>query len=101
MKMKTIMETFRRNMDEATYWENIPVEQHIANITTKIAQKGLADEVMNMDDDELSDLMSSVHDEYYDRTGEGWVPYPHDVEMARKNLSFEDEDDDYYYDHES
>lgn len=92
MKMKTLMENFRKNMEEMRDWDKAPVEELIAAVTTKIARMGLADRVAYMDDDELSDLMSSVYEKHFDRTGEGWEPYPHDVEMARKNLSFEEEE---------
>ena len=92
MKMKTLMENFRKSMEEMKDWTKAPVEELIAAVTTKIAQMGLADRIDYMDDNELSDLMSSVYDKHFDRTGEGWVPYPEDVEMARKNLSFEEEE---------
>ena len=92
MKMKTLMENFRKSMEEMKDWTKAPVEELIAAVTTKIAQMGLADRIDYMDDNELSDLMSSVYDKHFDSTGEGWVPYPEDVEMARKNLSFNEEE---------
>jgi len=95
MKMKSLMENFRKYMEEMKDWDKVPVEELIAAVTTKIAQMGLADRINYMDDDELSDLMSSVYDKHFDKTGEGWVPYPDDVERARKNLSFPDEDEEY------
>lgn len=98
MKMKTIMETFRRNMDEMKDPDKMTADELTDAVSMKIAKLGLADRVGYMDDDQLSDLMSSVFDKHFDRTGEGWVPYDDDVERARKNLSFPDEDEEYYND---
>ena len=38
MKMKTLMENFRKSMEEMKDWTKAPVEELIAAVTTKIAQ---------------------------------------------------------------
>lgn len=65
----------------------------VSTVALKIARLGW--NVDELDDEELRDLMSSVYEKYYDSENEGWVPYDHDVEQVRNELTFADEDEDY------
>lgn len=85
--LKTIMERFKAKM------ESFEPDDMVSKVAIKIARLGF--NVDEMDDESLRGLMSSVYEKYFDEEDEGWVPYDHDVEQVRGELTFPEDEDEY------
>ena len=95
---KLIMESWRRFVNESVedrrdYGQAMPLDDLLMKLAFKVPQVLPPEEVRDMSDDQLGDLMVDLYSRHFDPTGEGWEPYPEDIQAVRDKLLPPDDDE--------